>query len=215
VSDEIETEAADIIARREQREEDSSLLEAIGAFHEHSVFMPSRTLYMGSVIANLDGYTGTDAKMAEVFIKNLHVLETLGSDPVTVIMDNPGGDFYHGVAIYDAIKQSPCDITIVVRGHAMSMGSIILQAAKHRVLGPMATQMLHYGYMSANHDAKTFQRWAKEADRLDLWAEQVYLARIREKHPEYTLEALQKLLDRDTFLTAEQSIDLGLADRIG
>jgi ATP-dependent protease ClpP protease subunit len=215
MSNEADTEAEEIVHRREQREEDSAFLEAVAAFHEHSVFVPSRTLYMGSVTVNLEGYSGTDSKMAEAFIKNLHVLEALSSDPVTVIMDNPGGDFYHGIAIYDAIKQSPCEITIQVRGHAMSMGSLILQAATKRVMGPMATQMLHYGYMSANHDAKTFQKWAQEADRLDTWAERVYLNRIRAKQPEFTLEALQKLLTHDTFLTAEQSIELGLADIIG
>jgi len=215
VSDEQDTEAEDIIHRREQREEDSALLEAVGAFHEHGVFMPSRTIYMGSVTANLDGESGTDAKMAEAFIKNLHVLETLGSDPITVIMDNLGGDDYHGLAIYDAIKASPCEVTIVARGYAMSMGSIILQAAKHRVMGARAAQMLHYGTMAINSHTKNVKRWSDESERVSEWMECMYLERINQRHPAFDLEQLRKMLAYDTILTAEQSIDLGLADRIG
>lgn len=215
MSDETESDLEDAVHRREQREEDGALLEAIGAFHEHGVFMPSRTIYMGSVTANLEGESGTDAKMAEAFIKNLHVLEQSSHDPIVVIMNNLGGDDYHGLAIYDAIKASPCHVTIVARGYAMSMGSIILQAASERVMGERSAQLIHYGTMTIGAHTKTVKIWADESERVNDWMEQLYLERIRERQPGFELEQLRKMLAHDCVLTAQQSIDLGLADRIG
>jgi len=211
-----EAAAVEAKAREEVREEASSLHEAVKIFHEQGVFVPTRTIYMGSESVDADGAeSGTDAKMAERVIKNLHVLENGSTDPITIVMNNLGGDEYHGAAMYDALMQSPCHIRIVVRGHAMSMGSIILQAADERVMGKASVQMVHYGTWGVNHHSKTAWKIALEGKRWDQWMEDIYFERIREKHPEYTIEALRELLDHDTYLTAEQSIALGLADRIG
>jgi ATP-dependent protease ClpP protease subunit len=94
------------------------------------------------------------------------------------------------------------------------MGSIILQAADERVMAPRASQMIHYGQWSFDGHAKTGQKWAKEFDRLDTWMEVMYLSRIQEKHPDFTLKKLKSMLNHDTFLTAEQSIEVGLLDSI-
>jgi ATP-dependent protease ClpP protease subunit len=82
-------------------------------------------------------------------------------------------------------------------------------------MGETAVQMIHYGTWGTNHHAKTAQKIAKEGLRLDEWMEQMYLNRIREKQPKYTLEKLKELLDHDSFFTAKQSVALGLADSIG
>lgn len=203
--------------REEQRDEITTLIRAAELFHETGLSLPTRTVYMGSETVDSDGSeSGTDAKMAERLIKNLHILEQVdASKPITVVMNNIGGDEYHGAAMYDAITNSPCRVSITVRGHAMSMGSIILQAADDRVMGPSAMQMIHYGTWGVNHHSKTAAKIAKEGERWDLWMENLYLKRIREKRPSFTLAELRKMLDHDTYLTAEQSIEIGLADRIG
>lgn len=201
--------------RSDEREEMDTIAKLIDQFHSNDVYLPSRTVYMGSTFHEGEE-GGVDAAMAECVIKNLHVLETLSpTSPITIVMNNPGGDEYHGAAIYDAIKSSPCRITVVARGHAMSMGSIIMQAAAERVMGANAIQMIHYGTWGVNHHSKTAWKIAIEGKRWDEWMESLYLDRIREKHPAYTIDELRKLLDHDTYLTAQQSVDLGLADRIG
>ena len=107
----------------------------------------TRTIYMGSAGYTYDeGETGVDHFMAEYLIKGMHSLESKNKKPILIIMNNPGGDWYHGMAIYDAIKSSPCECTIKVYGHAMSMGSIILQAADNRIMMPNSRFMIHYGY---------------------------------------------------------------------
>ena len=187
----------------------------VDKFHDYGIYIPKRTIYMGSVDVSVEhGEGGTDSSMAEFLVKNLMILEGMSDEPITIIMNNLGGDFNHGMAIYDAIKNCPNHVTIRALGYAMSMGSIILQAADLRVMGPNASQMLHYGTWAFEGHAKTGQKWAKENERLDQWMEKMYLEKIQAKVPDFTLSRLKKLLDHDTFLNARESIDYGLADQI-
>ena len=186
----------------------------VDKFHDYSLYIPHRTIFMGSAEFSIEsGESGCDGAMAERMIKNLHILDTLSSDPITIIMNNIGGDEYHGFAIYDAIKACRSNVTIKVFGHAMSMGSIILQAADERIMAPTSRQMLHYGTWGIVDHAKTTQKWAKEGEKIDKWMENMYLERIKEKQPLFKLNRLQKMLDHDTFLTAKESVELGLADK--
>ena len=187
----------------------------IDRFHDYSLYMPTRTVYMGSEHVSEDGSeSGCDTTMAERQIKNLHILDNLSNEPITIIMNNIGGDEYHCFAIYDAIKACKSHVTIKVMGHAMSAGSIILQAADERIMAPTSRQMLHYGTWGFEDHAKTYQKWAEEGKKIDKWMETMYLERIKEKQSHFTLARVQKLLDHDTFLTAKESVELGLADKI-
>lgn len=187
----------------------------VDKFHDYSLYIPKRTIFMGSEEYSQEhGESGTDGLMAERIIKNLTILEGLSNDPIVIVMNNIGGDFNHGLAIYDAIKACKSHITIKAFGNAMSMGSIIFQAADERIMAPNATQMIHYGTWSFSGHSKTGQKWAKDNERLDTWMEEMYLARIKEKQPQFPMAKLKKMLDHDTFITAEESILLGLADKI-
>lgn len=187
----------------------------IDRFHEYSLYVPTRTIYMGSEIYGENGEeSGVDGLMAERVIKNLSVLEGLNSEPITIILNNIGGDVNHGLAIYDAIKACHSHVTILVYGAAMSMGSIILQAADERIMSPNSSQMIHYGSLGLDGHVKTVYKVADEIKRIDKWMEKMYLQKIKEKNPLFKIGRLQKMLDHDTFLTAEQSVELGLADGV-
>lgn len=184
-------------------------------FHDYGLFIPTRTIFVGSELGDVEGNeSGTDSLMATRFIKNMQILESVSLDEITIILNNLGGDIYHGLAIYDSIRLSKARVVIKVFGAAMSMGSIILQAADDRLMAPNAVQMVHYGYRGVNEHAMTAERDAKENTRLNKLLESIYLERIKVKQPHYTLQRLQRMLDHDTYLTATQSIELGLADRI-
>ena len=221
-----------------------------------SLDQSTRTLYMGSTNSDWEGNeTGVDNFMAEYFVKGMHVLESKNSKPITVIMNNPGGDWYHGMAIYDAINCSPCEVTIKVYGYAMSMGSVILQSADHRVMMPNSRFMIHYGYDGKAGHAKIVYKWADEGKRINHQMENIYLDSMMVKESamgdghlakvltsilqkqnelEYPQRArkkvtltgdldqkreqvrayLQEMLNYDTILTPQETIDLGLADEI-
>ena len=193
-----------------------SVSDDIELFHDKDLYIPTRTIWIGSVHESDGDFTesGCDAHMAERAVKNLHILESLGIAPITIMSDNIGGDEYHCFAIYDAIRSCQSEVTIRVCGHAMSAGSIILQAADVRIMMPTSRQMIHYGTWGNHDHSKTYQKWAKEGEKIDKWMEQMYLEKIREKHPEFTLPRLQKLLNFDTILNAAESVELGLADKV-
>jgi ATP-dependent Clp protease protease subunit len=186
----------------------------IDKFLEYSVHPASRTLYMGSISDAQGEESGTDYAMAEVMIKGLHILDSVSDAPITIIMNNLGGEEYHGLAIYDAIKGCRSRVTVRATGHAMSMGSWIFQAADHRVMTPNARLMIHYGTWGVHDHPKIAYKWMEECKRIDRLMEDTYLQRIQEKHPEFTRQRLQKMLNFDTILTAQETVELGLADEV-
>lgn len=187
-------------------------------FMEHSVHLSTKTIYMGSEHVDVEGdaESGTDASMAARMIKAIHHLDssTDSSIPLTIIMNNVGGNEYHGMAIYDAIKACKSKTIIKVFGHAMSMGSIILQAADERIMAPNARVMIHYGSWGVCDHPKVTYKWAAEGKKFDRWMMNVYMDKIKEKNPEFSKKKLDKMLDFDTFLDADQAVELGLADAV-
>ena len=217
----------------------------------------NRTIYMGSIPNSENTESGVDAFMAESIIKSIYLLETQNAEPITILMNNPGGDFFHGLAIYDSIKAAKSPCTIKVYGHAMSMGSLILQAADHRIMMPNSKFMIHYGYDTHDNNTRTVMKWMDESKRLAYFMENVYLEMMLEKEEkegqgylagvlskimtkQYELEypassrktfnynfskkketkieeirtILKEILGFDTILSAEETVELGLADEI-
>jgi ATP-dependent Clp endopeptidase proteolytic subunit ClpP len=186
----------------------------VDKLYDYDLYIPSRTIYMGSVSSDESGESGVEAIMAERVIKALHLLDQK-DEPITIIMNNPGGDWYHGMAIYDAIKACKSHITIKVMGMAMSMGGIILQAADERIMAPNSRFMMHYGYMGMDSThSKTFDKWADENKRINSEMELLLLEKIQEVKPSFTLKGLQDLLNYDTIYTAQEAVDMGLADKV-
>lgn len=217
----------------------------VDQFMDNDIYLPTRTIYMGSSIYLDDVESGTDHMMAETVIKALHILDNQdvaskkGEKPISIIMNNVGGDEYHGMAIYDAIYNCKNHITIRVHGHAMSMGSIILQAADTRVMTPNSKIMIHYGTFGINDHSKISYKWTDEGKRFDKMMEDLFLDKIdgrelplheyltligkqeeipkgntKNKMVEINKERLQRMLDYDTFLDAETALKLNLIDRI-
>jgi ATP-dependent protease ClpP protease subunit len=153
----------------------------IDRWYDHNIDITNRTLFMGSISSTPDDESGVDNFMAESIIKGLHTLDTINNKPITIIMNNTGGDWYHGMAIYDAIKNTKSHTTIKVFGHAMSMGSIILQSPNNRIMLPNSRLMLHYGQNSNQGHPKLLERWSEESKKLNHTMEQIYLEKIVSK----------------------------------
>lgn len=188
--------------------------EDIDRMYDYGLYVPTRTVYIGSEQDDYDnGESGTDAIMAQKAIKALHILDTTEA-PITIIMNNPGGSYYHGMAVYDAIKACKSHVAIKVFGEAMSAGAIILQAADERIISPHARVMIHIGTMGWDDHSINFARWAKEDKRCKEEMEQIFLKRIQEKNPKIKLKQVRDMLKFDTILDSAETVDLGLADKI-
>lgn len=182
----------------------------------YGIFIPSRKIYIGSTTTDVDGNeSGVDSAMARSFEIQISTLEYFDDKkPITVTMNNLGGDQYHAMAIYDRIMGSPCQVIMQATGYVMSAGSIILQAADRRLLSRNATVMLHYGTSGSAGHKLDVERWADESKRLRMEMEEIYLGQMVKKDPSMNVEKLRALIQFDLYLDAGKAVKLGLADGI-
>ncbi len=155
-----------------------------------------------------------DEDLADQTIKCLHILDSINNTPITIILNSEGGDNYHGMAIYDAIRRCKSFVKILGTGYVMSMGSVIMQAGDRRIMSPHSKMMIHYGEWGMDDHPKIAKQWINEEDRFSKTMEDIYLAKIKEVHSRYTRNKLQKLLNFDTILTASEAQELGLIDEV-
>jgi ATP-dependent protease ClpP protease subunit len=218
----------------------------VDQFMDNHIYLPTRTIYMGSMSSSdEEGESGTDFRMAETVVKALHILDNQdatsikGDKPINIIMNNIGGDIYHGMSIYDAIANCKNHVTVRVYGHSMSMGSIILQSADQRIMTKHSRIMIHYGSFGIHDHTKTMYKWASETKKFDNIMEDIYLNKMNDK--KITLEKyliligkqseipsgnakhkkiligrkeLQEMLNFDTIIDAETALELNLIDKI-
>ena len=148
-------------------------------------------------------------------IKGLHFLERRNHKSIIINWLSYGGDFDAGIALFDIIKEIKSPVTIKAYGRIRSMGTVILQACKKRLLAPNCLFMIHYGTAGQEPiHAKDFEMVAKEIAKENTTMEDIYLERIREKHPRYTREKLQEFMKYDKYLTPKEAVELGLADGV-
>lgn len=116
--------------------------------------------------------------------------------------------------MYDRIRCSPCPIVIEASGMVMSAASIIFQAADVRRIHWRATMMIHYGRAGYVGDPRELDSYAKESRRVTRVMHDIYLERIRQRHPKFTLKQLEKMMSVDRWIPAHEVVELGLADEI-
>jgi ATP-dependent Clp protease protease subunit len=184
--------------------------EHLGDFFTHGVCTKTRTIWF-----EVGEDNDTEGKSLDSLAKQLLVLESVDNAPITIYMRNDGGDVGAGLAIYDLIASSPCHITIVGVDSCSSMGSIILQAGDVRKLLPNSYIMIHEGTVSYPPSTKmSIDNWRKLNDYHDDRCYEIYLDKMREVDPSFTLKRLKTLLKCDTVLTAQRALELGLIDEI-
>ncbi len=186
--------------------------EDIGSWVENSVDPKSRTIYMSSVLVETDGKeSGVDSYMAEYTIKGLHVLKkSSAKKPIRVLMNNIGGDWFHGMAIYDAIRSCGAPVDIEVFGCAMSMGAVILQAGRKRLLHPNSALMIHDGYSdAADRPVQSARNWSNYDERLRKRMYEIFAERSG-REPKHW----RRKCTHDTLMTPEESVKQGLADKV-
>jgi ATP-dependent Clp protease protease subunit len=115
------------------------------------------------------------------------------------------------MAIYDTMQYIKCDIQTIVMGQACSMGSLLAAAGTQgkRLILPHARHMIHQPLGGASGQATDVQIQANELLR---WKEELTL--IYQKHTGQPLEKLRADMERDNFMTAEQAVAYGLADKV-
>ena len=130
---------------------------------------------------------------------------------ISMYINSPGGIVTSGLAIYDTMEYIRPDVSTVCMGQAASMGSLLLTAgaAGKRFSLPNARIMTHQPSGGFQGQATDIEIHAKEI--LDL---RQRLNGIYEKHTGKTIKQIEKIMDRDTFMKAEDAKNFGLIDEV-
>lgn len=195
----------------------------IDAWFQHGINIDKRIIYIENHTdgLNADGGEGNNlsSEVADVMtsrlIKSMVMLESISQDPILIILNSEGGYETSGIAIYDRIKQSPCEVTIRVYGSAMSMGSIILQAGDIRQMSPNSTLMIHDGDVnSIQGSPKAAKAWSEWCLQFTSKMYQIYYEKMKKKDDNITLKKIEQICQNDYIIWADKAVELGLADSI-
>jgi len=162
--------------------------------------------------------------MANVIVAQMLYLESENPDKeINLYINSPGGAVTAGLAIYDTMQYIKCDVRTIVMGQACSMGSFLAQAgtAGKRVVLPESRTMIHRvssgtpGTSGSVHvqelqfeDAK---RHYEESQKINKRLTELY---VRHNTKGKTYEELFETMKFDTFLTAQEAVENGLADKV-
>ena len=185
----------------------SNLNDIIDIIHDHGIDPSNKKTWIEGDI---------DEAQADRLSRNLTILDAnQNSKPITIVLNSEGGDVTQGLRMYNLIRNCKNYVRIIVEGCAESMASIILQAGDERVFLEDAHIMVHIGVESFAEDhPENVKRRKAKADADGKRMEDIYLARIKQKKKRFSRNDLKELIKFDTILSAQQAIDLGLADRI-
>ena len=153
-------------------------------------------------------------QMANLIVAQLLFLESDNPDKdISLYINSPGGSVTAGMAIYDTMQFVKPDVQTIVMGQACSMGSLLAQsgAKGKRFILPNARHMIHQPSGGARGQATDMLIQVEEILEMKR-----NLTRIYEKHNTKgkTFQELTNDMERDNFMSAEQSISYGLADKI-
>lgn len=136
-------------------------------------------------------------------------LAELGQRPLTVWIDSYGGSTFAGIGIYNALKAYPGRVSVLIDSKAMSAATIIAMAGDTVEMTPGAIFMIHNPWTSAIGYADEMR---KTADVLDTVKDAIINVYTQRTH--LSREHISELMDEETYMSAQQAVDLGFADSI-
>ncbi|MEO5706532.1 MAG: ATP-dependent Clp protease proteolytic subunit [Alteraurantiacibacter sp.] len=154
---------------------------------------------------------GIEDNMASLIVAQLLFLESENSQDISMYINSPGGVVTAGMAIHDTMAYIKPKVRTVCIGQAASMGSFLLAAGEPgmRVALPNARIMIHQPSGGARGMASDIEIQAREILRIKARMNDLYV-----KYTGQTLETVEKAMDRDTFLEADEAKAFGLVDAV-
>jgi ATP-dependent Clp protease protease subunit len=157
--------------------------------------------------------TPIDDNVANLVTAQLLFLEA--EDPerdISLYINSPGGSISAGLAVYDTIQFIRNDVTTICVGQAASMAAVLLAAgtAKKRFSLPHSRVLIHQPWMSGlQGQATDIDIHAKEILRI-----RTILNKILARHTGQPLERIEKDVERDYIMTADQAKEYGIIDEV-
>lgn len=173
------------------------------AYDIWSRLLKDRIIFLGSAI---------DDQVANSILAQLLFLES--EDPekdIIMYINSPGGEVNAGLAIYDCMQYVRCNVSTVCVGICASMAAILLAAGQKdkRYILPHSRVMLHQPHGGVRGQTTDIEISAREMLKIKDMNNNILA-----KHTGQPLEKIQRDLERDFYMGAQESIDYGVVDKI-
>lgn len=130
-------------------------------------------------------------------------------DTITVGINSYGGDVAQGLAIYNALKRSPAQVVTRCDGFACSAASVVFAAGDSRVMYDSSLIMIHNAWTYAEGDANTMRDVADMLDKVTEPSIKAYKSVM-----DLTEDEIREMMDKETWITADEALEYGLATSI-
>ncbi len=152
-----------------------------------------------------------DGTSALVCAQLLHLESESPKKELWMYINSPGGVVTSGLAIYDTMQYIRSPVSTVCMGMAASMGSFLLMAGEKgaRIALPNARIMLHQPSGGFSGQASDIERHAADIIKTKRRLNEIYA-----KHTGQPVEEVERILDRDHFMTSEEARDWGIVDHV-
>lgn len=198
--------------------------ELIYDLHSFGINLDTREIFLHPDPSTNTDEAEIDHRVANTFIKNIRFLDHVNNNPIVIHMCTCGGSWEYGLAIYDSISSSRSLVYLISYAHARSMSGVVLQAADYRILTPNAYFMMHHGQDGWSGSSPGLVTHAEQAKKsqdqmLNIFVEKCkngpYFTDRQMSEKRITTFLQKKLAQKqEWYLTAEETIEYGLADYI-
>lgn len=162
-----------------------------------------RTIYF-------DGYIAQDSWFDDEITPKQFKSELTDSDgDVTVWINSPGGDVFAASQIYNMLKEYNGKVTVKIDGIAASAASVIAMAGSEIIMSPVAIMMIHNPATVIFGEASDFQ------SGIDMLSEvKESIVNAYEKKTRLARNKISKMMDAETWFSANKAVELGFADKV-
>jgi len=173
------------------------------AYDIYSLLLKERIILLGS---------GINDQIANLIVAQMLFLEREGPDRrIQMYINSPGGIVYAGMAIYDTMQQVRAPVSTVAVGITASFGTVLLTSgeAGMRLALPNANIHMHQPLGGAQGQASDLIIQAEEMVGLKKRLIDIFV-----HHTGRTAEEIERVTDRDVYMTAQEATDFGLVDAV-
>ena len=173
------------------------------AYDIYSLLLKERIVFLGQEV---------DDQIANLLVAEILYLASDKPDQdIALYINSPGGLSYAGMAIYDVLQHVSCDVSTICIGMGMSAAAMILcgGAPGKRFALPNSKIMIHQGSAGTKGAPRDMEIHLRE-----VLATTQRMAEIISFHSGQPLEKVERDIDRDYFMTAEEAKAYGLIDEI-
>lgn len=156
----------------------------------------------------------TTASMEETIKQLLFLEHEDAHEPVTIVIDSPGGDICAGMKLVDQIRGMPdTPITVIASGTCASMGALILACGRagSRFILPHSKVLIHEPYVASaiGGNAASIQRTVESIAQMRQMTIELFSEACGKTH-----EEIEKAISYDHLFSAQEAVDFGLCDGI-